>query len=398
MKVLEGLPSQPPAIDCALTIGAFDGVHTGHRALIARTLERARQGGRACAVLTFEPHPVEILAPQVHLRYLTGAAERARLIEAAGADVLYILPFTAETARTPARDFVRPLLDILRTRALVIGYDFSLGYKRRGNAQFLQQLGTEWGFSVDVLEPVVVDGQIVSSTRIRKLLTNGSLDAATRLLGHRPTLKGALDTDLKLHVDPRRQLLPDGVYEGFISSAEAQAQGSACTIRFQTGVPALAPSPAALDLIGRDVVIEFASKRSEARGTFEEIEHTADVALRVRAPSFEELLRSAAAGMGALMAEPAGVAIGTAAEISVSGDDDESLLVNWLNELLYQHEMSGQVFRDFDITLTSEHALRAFVRGGPAGANRKHIKAATFHDLHIDRHDGQWDVTIVFDI
>ena len=193
MKVLEGLPAHSLDMDCAVTIGAFDGVHVGHRALIARTLARAREGGRTCAVLTFEPHPVEVLAPQVHLRYLTGAAERARLIEAAGADVLVILPFTAETAGTPAREFVRPLLDLLRMRALVIGHDFTLGYKRHGNAQFLQQLGTEWGFSVDVLEPVMVDGEIVSSTRIRKLLDGGSLEAATRLLGHRPTLSGVLD-------------------------------------------------------------------------------------------------------------------------------------------------------------------------------------------------------------
>ena len=398
MRVLKGLPSPPPDIDCALTIGAFDGVHSGHRALIARTLERAREGRRACAVLTFEPHPVEVLAPQVRLHYLTGAAERARLIEAAGADMLYIVPFTEETARTPARDFVRPLLEVLRMRALVIGYDFTMGYKRQGNTQFLQQLGEEWGFGVDVLEPVVVDGEIVSSTRIRKLLEGGSLESATRLLGHRPTLEGSLDTDLRLHIDPRRQILPDGVYEGFIGGGEAQAPRSACKIRFREAVPTLAPSLAALDLIGRDVMIEFTGKLREARGIYEEIGHTADVALRVRAWSFEELLCSAAEGMGALMAEPAGIASDTPTEISVSGDDDEALLVNWLNELLYQHEMSGRVFREFDITLTSEHTLRAIARSEPAAANRKHIKAATFHDLHIDRHDGQWDVTIVFDI
>jgi len=398
MKVLEGLPSQPPDFDCALTIGAFDGVHIGHRALIARTLERAREGGHVCAVLTFEPHPVEVLAPQVHLRYLTSSAERTRLIEASGVDVLYILPFTEETARTPAREFVRPLLDMLRMRALVIGYDFTMGYKRQGNAQFLQQLGEEFGFSVDVLEPVVLDGEIVSSTRIRKLLESGSLDAATQLLGHRPTLSGVLDQGLALHFDPRRQALPDDVYEGFVGLGEAGKSLEGCTIHFENGVPRLSPSPVAFALKGRQVVVEFASKRPKPRGTCEEIEHTADVALRVRASSLEELLRCAAEGMGALMARTAGITIDTSTEMSVSGDDDEALLVNWLNELLYHYEMSGRVFRDFDITLRSAHTLHAIARGGLATANRKHIKAATFHDLHIDRHDGQWDVTIVFDI
>jgi SHS2 domain-containing protein len=381
-----------------VTIGAFDGLHIGHRALIARTLERARECGRACAVVTFEPHPVEVLAPQVNLRYLTSGIERTRLIEAAGADILCVLAFTADTARTLPREFVRPLIDGLRMEDLVIGYDFTLGYKRQGNTQFLQQLGNEWGFGVDVLEPVVMDGEIVSSTRIRKTLGSGAIDAATRLLGHRPTLNGMLDHDLTLHYDARRQTPPDGSYSGFIGTGESESQMSDCMVRFQSGNLSLSPSPAAAGLAGREVVLEFAGRLPDPRGTYEEIEHTADVALHVRAGSLEALLRSAADGMGALMADPASVPLDAVLEVSVSGDDDEALLVNWLNELLYQFEVSGHVFRDFDITLTAEHALRAIARGGPSREHRKHIKAATFNDLRVVRHDGQWDATVVFDI
>jgi riboflavin kinase/FMN adenylyltransferase len=257
MRILRGLPAEPLDVDCAVTIGAFDGVHVGHRALIERTLERARADNGTCVVITFDPHPVEVLAPQVNLLYLTSNAERTRLIEAAGADILCVLPFTVDTSRTRARDFVRPLLDTLRMRALVIGYDFTLGYKREGNTQFLRTLGNEWGFSVEVLDPVVVDGETVSSTRIRKLLASGSVESATNLLGHRPTLSGRLDSGLALQLDARQQSVPDGSYNGFVGRRKSAAEGTPCVIRFQSGIPRLSPSDEALAMAGQEVVLEL---------------------------------------------------------------------------------------------------------------------------------------------
>ena len=357
-------------------------------------LARARESGLTSGVMTFDPHPVEVLAPHVQLRYLTGMAERASLIEATGADVLYVVPFTTLTARTPAREFVRPLVETLGMRALVIGYDFTLGHQRQGNAQFLQQLGEEWGFSVDVLDPVSVDGGIVSSTRIRKLLAAGEVAEAARLLGHRPSLSGTLDTELVLHCDPRRQMLPDARYDGLAGPA-GETPRIACAVEFRHGRPTLAPGSAARELAGRNVSVEFTSS---ARGSYEEIAHTADVALRVEAPTFAELLRTAAAGMGELMADPETIHIDTSSEITARGDDDETLLVNWLNELLYWHEMTGRVFREFDIRLAADRTLEATARGGTPGVHRKQIKAATFHNLHINARDGRWDTTIVFDI
>jgi riboflavin kinase/FMN adenylyltransferase len=184
MQIFHGLPGSPLATESTLTIGVFDGVHRGHQMLLQRALRTARAAQQTCGVMTFHPHPIEVLAPDKPMHYLSDIETRARLIEALGVDYLCIMPFTAEIARTLARDFVALSLARLQIRELVIGHDFTLGYKRQGDAVFLRELGAEWGFAVQVVEPLLLGGEIVSSTRIRRLLREGRLDEANELLGH----------------------------------------------------------------------------------------------------------------------------------------------------------------------------------------------------------------------
>src|SRR5438105_6883816 len=145
MRIFHELPDAPFTQESALISGVVDGVRRGHQRLIDETLKRARAGGRLCGVLTFDPHPVEVLAPQVHIRYLSTIAQRARWVERRGVDFLYVVHFTDEVSQFSAREFVRPLVDQFHMRDLVIGYDFSLGHKRHGDAAYLRALGEEWG-------------------------------------------------------------------------------------------------------------------------------------------------------------------------------------------------------------------------------------------------------------
>lgn len=395
MQIYHGLPASPLPSESTLTIGVFDGVHRGHQLLIGHTLRHAREMQRLCGVLTFDPHPVEVLAPDARIQYLSDIDERARLIEQLGADYFCVIPFTVETSQTSARDFVRPLLDRLRMRDLFIGYDFTLGHRRQGNAEFLRALGAEWGFTLTVVEPLVVDGAIVSSTRIRKLLSEGKVEKAARLLGHLAIVKGTLKEDDRLSFSPKWQIPADGFYACQIGEATLHAPTFDCTALIEQQLIHLRDRDEMRALVDKDVRVQFVKRRD---GSYEEIEHTADVALRVRAPTLEGLLTKAAEGMFTLMTDVAQVPVVSQREIEVEGADPETLLVNWLSELLYQAEIHQQTYRAFEVSITEPHHLKGVARGGPSGEIRKQIKAVTFHDLHIKEHDGQLETTIVFDV
>lgn len=399
MQIYDELPDALTE-ESTLTIGVFDGVHRGHQQVIHRAVQRARGSRRLCGVLTFDPHPVEVLAPHVDLRYLTTIPERARLIEALGADFVYLIRFTHAVSQMSARDFVRPLVDRLRMRDLVIGHDFTLGHKRQGDAAFLRALGVEWGFTLEVVPPVMMDGRIVSSTRVREALAGGRIGDALALLGRRHyCLSGSIAADSSLEIDPKRQLPGEGRYQ--VTARLNDARELDCTaevagrrVRLECG--------AALD--GDHVTILFrpagsaASPDSPSDG-YTEIEHTADVALRVRAVNLPDLCREAARGMFSLMTDISQVPSERGFDIDLAGTDRETLLVNWLNELLFQYEMTGLVYCDFDLTVTAAGQLHGQARGGKAPTEiRKHIKAATFNDLRIVERDGMLEVTIVFDI
>jgi len=176
--------------DVWLTIGSFDGVHRGHQEVIRKLTAEAHNNGALAVVLTFYPHPAEIVRARDFPFYLTTPDEKAELLGNLGVDVVITHPFNREVMVTPARDFMEELQAHLQFRYLRVGYDFALGRNREGNAQMLADLGKEWGFTLEQTPPFKLDGQIVSSSRIRFLLGAGQVDEAARFLGRNFVVEG----------------------------------------------------------------------------------------------------------------------------------------------------------------------------------------------------------------
>ncbi|MCK4417320.1 MAG: bifunctional riboflavin kinase/FAD synthetase [Candidatus Latescibacteria bacterium] len=170
--------------DSVITVGAFDGVHLGHAAILRYLNNVSSQAGSPSAVVTFEPHPQEIVNPQGAVSLLTTKEEKLEAFASLGIETVFVLPFTAQLAELSPEEFVREILvDRLRTKRLVIGYNHTFGNGRSGNVEILQELGNKWGFRVNVVPPVIVGGRPVSSTRIRNLLSEGNVSEAAQLLG-----------------------------------------------------------------------------------------------------------------------------------------------------------------------------------------------------------------------
>jgi riboflavin kinase/FMN adenylyltransferase len=173
------------------TIGNFDGVHLGHRAIFRRVVAEARQAQGTATVITFNPHPLKLLAPERAPLLIDTYAERERLIAASRIDLLVCLPFTAALAALPPTTFVTEiLLRALGLKHLIVGYDYAFGRDRQGDAIFLQDCGERYGFTVEVLPPIKQNQDVYSSTRIRQLLLEGEVEAAASLLGRHFTLEG----------------------------------------------------------------------------------------------------------------------------------------------------------------------------------------------------------------
>jgi len=176
---------------CVVTLGNFDGVHLGHRALFRQLSQRAKQFQCKSAVYTFDPHPLKLLCPENAPLLLNTPAEKRRLIEASHIDLLIEAPFTKQFAALSPEQFVDDVLvRLLQARALVIGYDYAFGKNRTGSAQFLQGYCTKKGIVVDVLKPVGADGEPYSSTRIRQMLATGRVAEVVSLLGRHYNLEG----------------------------------------------------------------------------------------------------------------------------------------------------------------------------------------------------------------
>lgn len=186
LKEIKTLPQHTVA-----TIGNFDGVHLGHRAIFRRVVAEARRTQGTAAVITFNPHPLKLLAPEKAPLLINTYAERERLIAASCIDLLVCLPFTSELAALPATTFVEDiLLRSLGIKHLIIGYDYAFGHNRQGNAVFLQDCGKRYGFTVEVLPPISLNQEVYSSTRIRQLIQKGEVEAASVQLGRHFTLEG----------------------------------------------------------------------------------------------------------------------------------------------------------------------------------------------------------------
>ena len=168
-----------------VAIGNFDGVHRGHKAVIAAALARAGALGKPSAALTFEPHPRAFFDPDEPLFRLTPEEAKLRLLAAAGLDGAIVLTFNAELAKLSAQDFVqRVLVDRFAISGAAIGFNFHFGANRAGSPEFLQAQGREHGFTVDIVPPLLDGGRPVSSGPIRAALAAGRLDDAAEFLGY----------------------------------------------------------------------------------------------------------------------------------------------------------------------------------------------------------------------
>ncbi len=223
MSLEEELSRLSPDKDTILTIGVFDGVHLGHKHLLTKLIERARELNLLSVVVTFDPHPQKLLSPKTELPFLTSLEQRKALLRDAGAEAVIILPFTQELAQLSARGFVELLKDYLRLKELVIGPDFTLGRSREGNVSTLRKLGEDMGFTVTVVPPVRINGEMVSSTAIRGALAGGNLERVHSLIGRPFSLHGKvvhgesrgakLDyPTANLEIEPEQALPAEGVY------------------------------------------------------------------------------------------------------------------------------------------------------------------------------------------
>jgi riboflavin kinase/FMN adenylyltransferase len=176
-------PAGAPA-ELAVAIGNFDGVHRGHQALVAEARRLAAGRGGVPAVLTFTPHPARVFAPELAPPLIMSLPRRLELLAEAGVEAAVVEPFTRAYAAIEAEAFVREVLVArLGARDVVVGYDFSFGRGRRGGPEMLQRLGGELGVSVRVVPPVLADGLVCSSTKIREFVLEGRIEGAALLLG-----------------------------------------------------------------------------------------------------------------------------------------------------------------------------------------------------------------------
>lgn len=206
-----------------IAIGNFDGIHLGHQRVLEYTLNRAKQSAAVATALTFEPPPLKILRPESAPLRISTNQQRMEWFGAVGLEAAVVLPFTVDLSQLAPEDFVQNILvDQLKARAIVVGDNFRFGHKQSGHVKLLRELGMRCGFEVVVHEPVVRDGEIVSSTLIRKLISEGHVTYAGRLLGRPFVLTGEVvkgtGTGRKflfptMNLKPEQELLPErGVY------------------------------------------------------------------------------------------------------------------------------------------------------------------------------------------
>jgi riboflavin kinase/FMN adenylyltransferase len=174
-----------------VTIGVFDGVHRGHQALVGRAVEIAREKQVPCVLMTFDPHPSEVVRPGSHPAQLTSLRRRSELVEQLGVDVFCVIPFTLEVSRMPADEFVHEVLvEQLHVAAVVVGENFTFGSKALGNVELLRRLGQRFGFVTEGADLVTDDGVTYSSTYIRACIDAGDVKAAAHALGRPHRLEG----------------------------------------------------------------------------------------------------------------------------------------------------------------------------------------------------------------
>jgi riboflavin kinase/FMN adenylyltransferase len=249
MRVLHDVGSCPrPDAGSVVTIGAYDGVHRGHQAVIAAVRARAAVGGMETAVVTFDRHPASVVRPESAPRLLTDLEQKLELLAATGLDRCLVVSFDEARSKEPAEEFVREVLvDCLAARVVIVGEDFHFGHQRRGNVALLRSMGAQLGFEVEGLALVDSagvpggDGEKTSSTAIRHALVTGDLPRAATLLGRHHEVRG-----LVAHGDARGRelgfptanvsvpgdiLLPaDGIYAGWYERPDGSVHPAAISL------------------------------------------------------------------------------------------------------------------------------------------------------------------------
>ena len=224
-------PFPIPPNGTVVTVGTFDGIHLGHRAVLEEIGRRGREAGRRSVLVTFEPHPLAVVNPQLAPPLLTTGGERQEALALTALDYVLLLAFDRRMAAMAPEEFVaRILVGMLDVRELVIGHDHGFGRGRSGDVETLRRLGGKYGFAVDVVGAVEVAGHPVSSTLVRRAVGGGDLDGAARLLGRRYQLVGKVEhgagrgrtigiPTANLGGVPQTKLLPpDGVYAAWVET------------------------------------------------------------------------------------------------------------------------------------------------------------------------------------
>lgn len=277
-----GLP--PHVKGTIITVGTFDGVHCGHRDVVERLVARSHLLKIPSVLVTFEPHPMEVVNPAAAPLLITTPYEKLEVLAETGIDYVALLPFTSELASYGAEDFVELVLRRrFRLRELLIGYDHGFGRQRAGNVEVLRTLGERDGFRVEVVDPVATsDGHAVSSTSIRRAIAGGDLERAASALGRPYSVSGRVIEGsqrgralgfptLNLGAPPPRKLLPpEGVYAVRVQTPAGPVGGMMNLGPRPTFGDAATSLEAHLfdisgDFYGADVRIDFVKRLRETR-------------------------------------------------------------------------------------------------------------------------------------
>ena len=274
--------------ECVVTIGVFDGVHRGHQRIVARAAQIGSERNLPVVVITFDPHPDEVIRPGSHPPFLCSARRRAELLSGLGADAVCVLPFTLEFSRLAPDDFVRTVLvERMHAAVVVVGEDFRFGHKAAGDVQLLAKLGEKYEFTTEGMPLLVADGTTLSSTSIRQMLAEGDVAAAAKALGRPHRVEGVVVRGhqrgralgfptANLEMPPHTAIPADGIYAGWLASLDDEGRDvqrwpAAISIgtnpTFGEGeqtVEAYALDRTDLDLYGVHAAIDFAAR---LRGT-----------------------------------------------------------------------------------------------------------------------------------
>jgi riboflavin kinase/FMN adenylyltransferase len=298
MKIEQELANITPQGETLLTMGMFDGVHAGHRYLLEKLQQRAAEKNLLSGVVTFNPHPQSVLHPHDQLPWLSDVEDRVKNLKELGINIVAVLTFTPEVARLGAKEFISLVKRHLKMRGIMVGPDFALGRGREGDIDLLRSLGREMEFSVEIIPPYAINGEVVSSTLIRRALAQGDTRKVKRLMGRYFYLAGKVITSDKrgrilgfptanLDIKPQQALPDNGTY-ATITQVNGKQFPSATNIGIR---PTFGEGEKTVethllnykgDLYGKEIRVEFVQKlRDEQRfPSFEELKNQIEKDIR----------------------------------------------------------------------------------------------------------------------